>query len=174
MLCAKLILTQLSQWPCEVSFVFYSWGDMTQVVMLCWMIPSGFLQTNPPICNTWDPVVLHPSLAKWSTKGFVDPCSWVWVLTPLWAVWFLVLIWTSLNLSVEWRSFHLHVKLQGGAKRECLAQWSFQSKVTSFQPCTYLLTIPSPFSTWIPWLAELRIVYLLCFPRNRVALTVYL
>ena len=51
------------------------------------------------LCNTWDSVVLHPSLAKWSTKGFVDTRSWVWVLTPLWAVWFLVLFWTSLNLS---------------------------------------------------------------------------
>ena len=146
MLCAKLILTQLSQWPCEVSFVFYSWGDMTQAVMLCWMIPSGFLQTNPPICNTWDSVVLHPSLAKWSTKGFVDPCSWCefWLHSELCDFWYLSEhLWTSL-----WNEGHsIYMSNYKGGLNESV--WlSEVSKVkllpSSLAPTCSPFPLPSP------------------------------
>ena len=178
MLCAKLILTRLSQWPCEVSFVFYSWGDMTQVVMLCWMRPLGSsrqtllsLQYLGFSCTTsFFSQVEHKRLCGHLFLGVSSDSTLSCVISG-----------TFLNVSEpqfpsRWNEGHsiYTSNYKGGAKRECLAQWSFQSKVTSFQPCTYFFTIPSPFSTWIPWLAELCIVYFLCFPRNTVVLTVYL
>lgn len=174
MLYAKFILTQLSQWPCEVSFVFYSWGNMTQAVRLCWMIPLGSSRHTLLSLQYLGFILLKPSGAQKALWPPVAGCE-IWFHSELCDFWYISEpLWTSVPFSVEWRSFHLPVALQGGLNESV---WHSEASKVKFLPSCFTPTsspFPPPSPIWIRWLGELCIVYFLCFPRKRVVFALYL
>lgn len=173
MLYAKFILTQLSQWPCEVSFVFYSWGNMTQAVRLCWMIPLGSSRHTLLSLQYLGFILLKPSGAQRLCGHLLLECEIWFTLSCVISGTFLNLSELQFPLPIEWRSFHLPVALQGGLNESV---WHSEASKVKFLPSCFTPTssLPPPFSHLDPlaWWAVHCLFPVL--PRKRVVFALYL